>query len=349
MLPAVPAAFDRQGETTSMSHKLSLAALSAAVLLAAAPASAETFPVKLIVQHPVLFKGHAKVGIPTYHLNYVTSQQATAVATIGARTRLAMVLAGVDEATMRRLADEAHADLRAQFEAAGIPVLPDAAMAAMVAEAGLERIPGNVEKGGGGPGVTIGKSLKRGYVTYGASAAPALMAYRTMSQLSGTTGFGPAAIGGFGNKFVMAAWNADANLVMPSLTIDFAEMSAAAGSDFLGRAKASASGNVAFIIRAGSTISTLNPSSKGYGAAPGGLRPDKDVISRTPFARVEEGGAAVRVGSMTAIADENYQMVARARGDAVVVDKPVWEGLVRDAYRDYNAALVAAVVKVVKK
>lgn len=336
-----------------MRHTLNLAALAAPILMAvtfaAPPARAETFPVKLVFQSPVLFKGHAKVGVPSYHLNYVTSQQATAVATLGARTRLAMVLAGVDEPTMRRLADEAHADLRAQFEAAGVPVLPDAEMAAMVAEAGLERVPGNMEKGGGGPGVTIGKSLKRGYVTYGAKAAPALMAYRTMSSVSGGTGFGTAAVGAFGSKLALSAWNADANLVMPSLTIDFAEMSADTGSDFLGRAKASASGNMAFIIRAGSTISTLNPMNQGKGAAPGALRPDKDVVSKTPFARLEEGGAPVRVGSMTAIADDNYQMVARARGDAVVVDKPVWEGLVRDAYRDYNAALVAAVVKVVKK
>jgi hypothetical protein len=46
--------------------------------------------------------------------------------------------------------------------------------------------------------------------------------------------------------------------------------------------------------------------------------------------------------------DENYQTVARARGDAVVVNLPVWESLVRDAYSGYNAAIVAAVVKAVK-
>ncbi|WP_309643012.1 hypothetical protein [Phenylobacterium sp.] len=322
-----------------------LATIAALTLGLAAPAAAETFPIKLVGQNSQLFKGHANVGIATYHINYVTSQQATAVATIGARTRLAMVLAGVDEATMRRLADEAHADLRAQFTAAGIAVLSDADMAAMVTEVGLERVPGNVEKGGGGPGITIGKSLRRGYVTYGAKAAPALMAYRTMASPLGMGAFAAAGNAAYGSKLAMAAWNKDATLVMPSLTIDFAEMSASTGSDFLGRAKASASGNSAFIIRMTSSIASLNPMNKGFGAAPGALRPDRDIISKTPFARVEEGGAPVRVGSMTAIADENYQMVARARGDAVVVDKPVWEGLVRDAYRSYNAALVAAVVK----
>ena len=39
-------------------------------------------------------------------------------------------------------------------------------------------------------------------------------------------------------------------------------------------------------------------------------------------------GAAVNVGSMSSIADDNYLVVQRARGDAVVVDLPVWEGLV---------------------
>ncbi len=323
-----------------MRRCVSWAALAGALVMAA-PAGAETFQVKLTPQFAQLFKGHAKVAIPSYHINYITSQQATAVATIGARTRLAMVLAGVDEATMRGLADEAYLDLRKQFAAAGVELVPEAATQAMVAEAGLERLPGNMEKGGGGPGITIGKSLRRGYVTYGAAGAPALAAYRTMSQMQS---FGPMQ----GAKLAMPAWNLDANLVMPSLIIDFAEMSAQTGSDFLGRAKASTSGEVRFMIRQASTVSSINPMNKGYGSAPGGMRLEKDAVSKTSFATVEKGGAAVRVGSMTAIADDNYQMVARARGDAVVVDLPVWEGLVRDAYRDFNAAIVAAVVKYAK-
>ena len=43
------------------------------------------------------------------------------------------------------------------------------------------------------------------------------------------------------------------------------------------------------------------------------------------------------------VVDESYQAVQRARGDAVVVDLPVWEGLARDAYRSYNAAIVQAI------
>jgi len=72
-------------------------------------------------------------------------------------------------------------------------------------------------------------------------------------------------------------------------------------------------------------------------------------VSATTFAKVEEGGAAVNVGTMTSIADDNYQSVQRARGDAVIVDLPVWEGLVRDAYRSFNAAIVASVISGRKK
>ena len=91
-------------------------------------------------------------------------------------------------------------------------------------------------------------------------------------------------------------------------------------------------------------VSFQNPAGdSGYGT-PGELRPKADVVSTTTFSKVEEGGAAVNVGSMSSIADDNYINVQRARGDAVVVDLPVWEGLMRDAYRSYNAAIVASII-----
>lgn len=325
------------------------AAASAALLFAARPALAEPLTVKLISQHDGLFKGHRRVVIPAYHVNYITSQQATAVATIGARSRLAMALFGVDEATMRRLADEAYADLVAQFGAAGVEVVSEADARALVSTAGMERAPGNLIQGGGGGGVTVGKSLRRGFVTVGASQAPALTAYKLPEQT-----------GGFGNSMAIAgqlgagkgmqkpAWDLDANVLIPSLTLDFAQMEASTGQGMFG-ATSSASGAVQFMIRADSPLTTLNPASGGRFSTPGGLRPDRDVVSRTPFATVEEGGAPVRVGSMTTTVDENYQTVARARGDAVIVNLPVWKGLVRDAFRAYNAAIVGAVARVVKK
>ena len=115
-------------------------------------------------------------------------------------------------------------------------------------------------------------------------------------------------------------------------------------SNFLGRKKASVDGKVGFSVLAESGVSFQNPAGdSGYGT-PGELRPKADVVSTTTFSKVEEGGAAVNVGSMSSIADDNYINVQRARGDAVVVDLPVWEGLMRDAYRSYNTAIVASII-----
>lgn len=323
-------------------------AAMALALLATTPAAAEPLTVKFVGQNDGMFKGHQRVVIPTYHVNFITSQQATAVATIGARTRLAMVLAGIDEPTMRKLTDEAYADLKAQFTAAGIEVVSEADAQALVATSGMERIPGNMAKAGGGPGITIGKSLRRGYVIFGATDAPALAAYRMPES---QTGFGAMAVAGqigAGGKMAKPAWELDANVLIPSLTVDFAQMEASTGQGLFG-ATANASGAVKFMIRTDSVTNTVNPAGGGRFSTPGALRMAKDSVSTTRFATIEEGGAPVRVGSMGTWVDENYQTVARARGDAVVVDLPVWEGLVRDAYRGYNAAVVAAVAKVVKK
>lgn len=93
-----------------MKSTFMIAAMACAVALTAPFAAvAETFNIHMTGQNRSFLRGDRFV-IPTYHVNFVTSQQATSVVSIGARTRLAMVLQGVDQATMRRLADEAYAD-----------------------------------------------------------------------------------------------------------------------------------------------------------------------------------------------------------------------------------------------
>jgi len=79
--------------------------------------------------------------VPAYHVIFITQQQATAVGSIEARARLNAVLAGVDEATMRRLTNEAYADLVTQLQAANISVVP-AGQARALAN-GVEAVPGN--------------------------------------------------------------------------------------------------------------------------------------------------------------------------------------------------------------
>ena len=163
----------------------------------------------------------------------------------------------------------------------------------------------------------------------------------------------PAAAGGVGaaaaimsiNKLAPAARANNATLVSPSLVIDFGQTEAAAGRDFLGREAASVSSQLGFAISQTSNVAIYASMNNGRAGVPGGLTLAKDVSVKTPFATVETGQGAVRALSVATVVDSNYIKQDTARGDAVVVNLPVWEGLVRQAYKDYNAALVAEVKK----
>lgn len=321
-----------------MKTKLIIAALTAVMAITAPLAAvAETFDIRMTGQNRSFLRGDRFV-IPTYHVNFVTSQQATSVVSIGARTRLAMVLQGVDQATMRRLADEAYADLRRQMETAGLTVISAEEARTMTDAAGLERMPNNIDVAGIGPGITIGSSIRRGWVTVGPEAAPAIRGLGSMGNSVMRIGaFG--ALGGFNRTPDSTGLVAFA----PALTLDFVRMQAARGGMFGGAA--STSGQMGFGILMTPTITAQKPAGRMGAGTPGAFGLRADVFTQTPFAELVQGGAAVRAGASFADdVDENYRAVVRARGDAVVVNLPVWEGLVRDAYRDYNAAIVAAIV-----
>ncbi|MBJ7485076.1 hypothetical protein [Brevundimonas sp.] len=322
---------------------LGLGAIALGATAALPPAAhAEAFAIRMMGQHRGVLRG-AGFAIPTYHVNFVTSQQATSVASISARTRLAVVMVGPDQALMRRLTNEAYADLRSQMTAANLALVSIEETRAMTRASGMAELPGNVEIAGIGPGITIGSSLRKGWATFGPDAAPALTPLLNMRG-AGQTGF--AAMG------AIAAMNAlgpvarqpqmaDKVAFAPSLVLDFARLEARRPGLFGGAA--SAGGNIAFGVLAASKVTAHKPAPRGPGT-PGGFAPREDVFSPTPFAEVIEGGAAVRGGpSFSDTVDENYQAVARARGDAVMINVPVWEGLVRDAYRSYNSAIVEAI------
>lgn len=321
-----------------MKSRFLVAAMTAAMAMTAPLAAvADTFDIRMTGQNRGFLRGDRFV-IPTYHVNFVTSQQATSVVSIGARTRLAMVLQGVDQATMRRLADEAYADLRTQMEAAGLTVVSAEEARTMSETAGLQRLPNNIDVAGIGPGITVGSSIRRGWVTVGPEAAPAVRGLGSMGNSVMRIGaFG--ALGGFNRVPDSAGLVAFA----PALTIDFARMQAARGGLFGGAA--SSGGQMGFGVLMLPTITAQKPVGRMGAGTPGQFGPRADVFTQTAFAELVQGGAAVRAGASFADdVDENYQAVVRARGDAVVVNLPVWEGLVRDAYRDYNAAIVAAIV-----
>ncbi|HEY9216861.1 MAG TPA: hypothetical protein VIO94_02345 [Phenylobacterium sp.] len=310
------------------SARLCWAAALAACLTATAPlAWAQTFPVQMAKHQSSYFKGVDPIVLPTYHLTFIVSQQATAVAGIGARARMTKVLSGVDEATLRKLTDEAHADLRAQFTAAGYTVVSDDAARAMVAANAIPLQPGNVDVVGGEGGVTVGKSIKQGWVMFGPTAAPALAPYKTgsnyLSQIP------------INNRFAKGQ-PMNTLVVLPSLVLDFANMEAGASSRF-GRDTASAGGQAAFTIRGVQSAVTVIKVMDRDRMFPASIRPEHDYGVATAFATEQAGGASV---APLMIAGNSV-----ARGDAVVVNLPVWQDLVRKAFHDYNAAIVASVVK----
>lgn len=321
-----------------MKSRILIAAMAICMAIAAPiTAAAQTFNIQMAGQNRGFLRGQ-RFLIPTYHVNFVTSQQATSVMSIGSRARLAMVLQGVDQATMRRLTNEAFEDLRTQMAAAGLTLIPVEEARAMTQASGIRELPGNLEVAGIGPGITIGSSIRRGWVTMGPDAAPALAPLATMrgqlNQIAAIQAMTP---------FNRVPDSADLVVIAPSLVIDFVRMQAARGGMFGGAA--STSGQVGFGVLMTSRVSAQKPAGRMNIGTPGGFAPRADVFVDTPFAEVITGGAAVRAGAgLSDTVDENYQAVVRARGDAVVVDLPVWEGLVRQAYRDYNSAIVRAIV-----
>lgn len=305
--------------------------LAAAVALSAPAASAQTFPVKMASYQKGYFKGFSSVILPSYNLTFITATQATAVGG-GAASRLNKVLYGVDEAAMRRMADEAHADLRYQFAAAGIPVASNETAQAMVAASGIALQPGNVDmfKSSGG-GITLNQSLRRSWVSVGPKNAPMLVPFKP--DLNNTSGSNYT-VQAKANE-TMGKGQADgAMIVVPTLVLDFANVGGSVSSNMRGTT-ATTSGGAAFSIRGvASGISYGKVYNKGKTVFAFYTRPEGDYTSPAAFAQDIAGVASV---APTNAFGENA-----SRGDAVVVNLAAWENLVRDAFRSYNAVLVKA-------
>ncbi|MDP3491681.1 MAG: hypothetical protein Q8R82_01095 [Hyphomonadaceae bacterium] len=309
--------------------KLTAALSLAVVLVAAAPtAQAQTFPVKMANHNKGYFKGFSSVVLPSYNFTVITANQATAVGG-GAASRLNKVLFGVDEAAMRRMADEAHADLRAQFTAAGIPVASDQAAQAVVTANAVPLQPGNLDIVKATGGITVNKSLRQSYVTVGATSAPMLAAFKSV------LGGGPGVAAATKAAENSAKGHADgAMVVIPTLVVDFASMQAGVQSNTR-RTTATTSGGASFAIRGvASGIFFGKVYNGGKNVFPFYVRPEGDYGSAAPFAADVAGAATV---APTSAFGDNA-----ARGDAVLVNLTAWEGLVRDAYKSYNATVVKA-------
>jgi hypothetical protein len=305
-------------------------ALLAAATLATAPLAAQTmFPLKMAGQHSSQFKGKNRIAIASYGINFVVAQKGTAVAGVGLNSRVVTGLQGVDEATMRRLANEGYADFKAQLAAAGITLVSEAETRALLSQAGTAMLPGNTESNRDG-GITIGKGVKKASVAYGADAAPLTDIFPANGK---SGGFGMLGAIGKIQKLNAPGKAADAILMFPLLTVDYADTEAKISRTFTGAKRGTVTTNVAFGIRVESPVSVINPAYT-WGA----FRPAKDVFVETPFSK----GA----GEMTAMANDSAYLLSVVKEEKegnVVVDLPRWTALVQDAYRAYNAAIVAIV------
>lgn len=306
------------------------AALAAAMLVGGAVVAQSTqFPLKMQGQHGSQFKGKNRVAIGSYGINFVVAQKGTAVAGVGLNSRVVTGLHGVDEATMRRLANEAYADLKAQLSAAGIALATEAEARGVLQQAGTGMLPGNTESNRDG-GITIGKSVKKASVAYGADAAPLTDIFPANGKVSG---FGMLGAIGKINKLAAPGKAIDSILLFPLLTVDYADTEAKITRTLVGAKRGIVETNVAFGIRTQSIVNVVNP-----GHTYGMFYPAKDVFVETPFSK----GAT----EMTAMANDSAYMmnvVKEEKAGNVAVDLPKWTALVQDAYRAYNAAIVATI------
>lgn len=302
-------------------------AAAAICLSIAAPAAAQSFPIKWSSHGSSYFKGVGPIVLPSYHLTFITSKEATAVGGFGARARMTKSLAGVDEATLRRLSDEAYADLSAQFTAAGYTVVDPEKTREIIAAGGIQLQPGNVSTAQAGQAIVVNKAVSNGHAMFGPAAAPALAPFRPGANPMGWNAQYPKLVAGQPQNTLA---------VLPYLVLDFGNLGADTGSK-RGRATATVGGDLAFTIRGvQSGLIVVKALDRGR-VWPAFIRPENEPSVATVFATEVAGGAGVRP---LQIGTDNL-----TRGDAVVVDLPVWEGLVRQAFKDYNAAIVAAVVK----
>jgi hypothetical protein len=281
-------------------------------------------------------------AIPSYQVTYFTSHQSTAQADIGVRSRLTATLIGITDQQLRGLTEAAYADLKAQFAAAGIALLPAGEVNAAVVAGGAKLAPGNTEVKDIRGGIAIGGSVRKAYIAMGAADAPMI---EGLHRATATGAGGILSRFGAQNQLGDATKKLNAVLFMPSLVIDFADSDAKNGRDFLGRKRAMVNTDLGFTVASTSKVSLSTAMNNARAVAPGTLYLSKDYRVETPFAAVGTKDSLSAVGQ----AYSSYLPEESERGTLIAVDAPAWEGLVRQAYTAFNATLVAEVVKAQKK
>lgn len=297
-----------------LNRRALLIAASIGGLFSPAVAWARTFRVRLVGHTALMLRG-GPVAIPSYQIVFFTEQQATAKAgeTI---SRSSFNLVGVPEAAMRRLADEAHADLVAQLATAGVAQVPQPQTAAALTASGVELAPDNADLTSIGPDITSEKriftSLRKAYAAYGAPAAPLIKGLHAPEGKSLPFRESPSLLA----KLAFMARAQKSILVMPSLNIDFGQVSVTAFNDF-GGSGAGAEGVMSFGIAPFSEALLVS-------IPPGGKR-------------VSDGAMRIQRPSWNYAYYEDF--TKKREPGTVIVNLPVWESLVRQAYTDFNGAI----------
>lgn len=313
--------------------------VAAVALGLAAPAAAQMGPMKWTNVSKQVHSGKGRIAVGSYAINYIVSQKASANASLTAQSRMQQSLVGVDEATMRRLADEGYADLMQQLTAAGYNVVPEAETRGILQAGMVTFQPGNFADKKAGGGIPFGKTkLSKGYVSYGAKEAP-------LTTMFGEQKSGPfaafAALSSGAGKLYKPAEAADAMLIFPTMTVDFADTEARTGTTLAGGRRASIDSEVRFIVRAESKVDTILPMNKGYAGTAIPFALAKDVESDKPFVLGATDRSAMSSATNVGGGVTSYQD-SRSGPGGVQVDLSAWTALMQEAYRAYNAGIVEA-------
>jgi hypothetical protein len=302
---------------------------------ALAQAGAAAFPLKLSGFTDQMLRA-PNFAIPSYKITFFTSHQSTAQADVGIGSRLTATLTGLSDQSLRELTEAAYADLKAQFAAAGITLLPAEQVQSAVNAGGSKMAPGNAEVKDIRNGITIGKSVRKAYVAFGAAEAPII---EGLHSATATGAGGLLSRFGAQNQLGDVTKKLNAVMMMPSLVLDFADSDAKNGRDFLGRKRAMVSTDLGFTVSSTSRVDLSTAMNNARAVTPGQMFLTKDYRSDSPFASVGTKDSLSAIGQ----AYSSYLPEESEKGTLIAINLPQWEALVRDAYTAFNAALVAEI------
>lgn len=307
--------------------------------IAALPTDIAPLPVAFKVAAPKILAFMPRIAIPSYSVGFIRTGEARASASgfgssmVQRSSKIETYLAGIDDAALTALTEEAYQDLVARLTAAGIEVVPAAEMQGRPEFRNLKQQAALT----GGSGQIDGRS-KKGWTTHSPT---------TIGVLSGL-GFNPTPTGAMstiGVSMALGKFSKAANAVIlaPQLGIDYADFESTGNRTWGGSATVSA--ETRFAINARSKVATLY--GIGPSVNPGDMIMREAVGTAEPFAvldHVQDKSDSVSLA--TAFATMGLGNMYNQRNVyAVRVDQARYTALVRAAYRGFNQAIVDEVKK----